>query len=91
MTPDRAARAGVLLLYAPLFVSLAVSVPAHGMALRASLSWQTALSGLLTLGALYALWSRAAAVWEGVARALWVDALVGMLWLLALLRWGRPL
>jgi hypothetical protein len=88
---DRAARAAVLLLYAPLFVSLSLSVPAHGLALRASLSWQTALSGLLTLGALYGLWSRAASVWEGTAVRLWLDALVGTLWLAALLAWGRPL
>lgn len=91
MTPDRAARVAVLALYAPLFVSLAVSVPAHGMALRVSGSWQTALSGLLTVGALYALWRRASSVWGGAARALWLDALVAALWLGALLRWGRPL
>lgn len=91
MNWDRAARAAVLALYAPLFVSLSLSVPAHGMALRLSWSLQTALSGLLTLGALYGLWSRAASVWEGTARRLWLDALAGSLWLAALLSWGRPL
>jgi hypothetical protein len=87
---ERAARAGVLVLYAPVLASLSLSVPVHGLALRAGWSWLTALSGLLTLGLLYAAGRRAASVWRGEARVLWGDALAAGLFLAALLRWGRP-
>ncbi len=88
MSWERAARAAVLVLYAPLLVSLAVSVFLSGMAMRQNLA--AGVLGVVQLALLYAAWRRACALWEGTATRLWADAAVASAFIVAVLRWGRP-
>jgi hypothetical protein len=87
MSWERAARGAVLVLYAPLVVSLVLGVFISGMAMR-----QNPAAGVLGLGQLallYAAWRRVCTLWAGAATRLWVDAVVAGAFIASVLRWGR--